>query len=405
MGATTRNRADSRKLFAAAGISELGDGVRTAVLPVLAITLSPTPAAAGIVGFAGTVPILLFTLLGGALADRHDRRTIMWRSDLLRGVVVGAFAVWVLMTAPPLWALAAMTFLLGSVGTIFDNASSSFIADLFGPDPADLAHGNSRLQTIQLISLQFLGPPLGTALFAVSTGAPLVLDAASFVLAALLVLAIRTRHEPARADRTATLRADIAEGVRWLWRHAGLRLLALELGLANLCLQMGTTMLALIIVHVLGAPAAVYGVVLAAGAVGGLLGSLAAGSVRKRLRPGPGLGLSIGLIASGLALAGVAWSIPVLAAAYALGAFGIMLWNVQAVVIRQRLVPRALMGRVTSAYRLIGWGAGPVGAALGGVLGTVLDVRAPVIIGGVVLAVSLVLVPRLAALETTGTVQ
>jgi hypothetical protein len=104
-------------------------------------------------------------------------------------------------------------------------------------------------------------------------------------------------------------------------------------------------------------------------------------------------------------LAGVAWSIPVLAAAYALGAFGIMLWNVQAVVIRQRLVPRALMGRVTSAYRLIGWGAGPVGAALGGVLGTVLDVRAPIIIGGVALTLSLVLVPRLAALETTGTVQ
>jgi MFS family permease len=405
MGATTRDRTDARKLFAAAGISQLGDGVRTAALPLLAVVLSPTPAAAGIVGFAGTVPILLFTLLGGALADRHDRRAIMWRSDLARGVVVGAFAVWVLTTAPPLWGLAAMTFLLGSVGTLFDNASSSFVADLFGPEPADLAAANGRLQIIQLGTLQFVGPPLGAALFAVSTGAPLVLDAASFVIAALLVLAIRIRHEPARPDRSATLRADIAEGVRWLWRQHGLRLLALELGLANLCLQMGTTMLALLIVHVLGAPAAVYGAELAAGAVGGLLGSLAAGPVRRRLRPGPGLGLSIGLISCGLLLAGVAWSIPVLAVAYALGAFGIMLWNVQAVVIRQRLVPRALMGRVTSAYRLIGWGAGPVGAALGGVLGTALDVRAPVIIGGVVLAASLALVPRLAALETTGTVQ
>ena len=100
--------------------------------------------------------------------------------------------------------------------------------------------------------------------------------------------------------------------------------------------------------------------------------------------------------------AGFAWSIPVVAVAYAVGAFGIMLWNVQAVVIRQRLVPRELMGRATSSYRLIGGGAGPIGAALGGLLGSALGVRAPLIIGGAVLALSLLLVPRLAALEPRG---
>lgn len=394
-----RVKADFVRILAAAGTSLLGDGVRTAALPLLAAALSPTAAAAGIVTFAGTVPILLFTLLGGALADRHDRRTIMWRIDVLRSILVGAFAVWVLTTATPLWALATTTFLLGSLGTIFDSAASSFIADLFGPDPAQLAWANSRFQAVQLISFQFLGPPLGAALFAVSAGAPLVVDAASFAAGGILVFAIRARHAPARPDRTATVRADIAEGLRWLWRQHGLRLLAFELGLANLTLQMGTTMLALLIVTVLHGPAAVYGVVLLAGAVGGLLGSLAAGRVRRRLSPSVGLGLSIGLIAAGLLLAGFAWSIPVVAIAYGIGAFGIMLWNVQEVVIRQRLIPRALMGRATSAYRLIGWGGGPVGAALGGLLGTGLGVRAPIVIGGAVLALSLLLVPRLAALE------
>lgn len=401
MGATgrTRSKADFLRIFAAAGTSLLGDGVRTAALPLLAAALSPTPAAVGVITFTGTVPILLFTLLGGALADRHDRRAIMWRADLTRGVLVGAFAAWVLVTTPPLWTLAATTFLLGSAGTIFDSASNSFIPDLFGPDPAELAAANSRFQAIQVVSFQFVGPPLGAALFAVAAGAPLVVDAVSFVVAALLVLAIRARHAPARPGRTATVRADIVEGLRWLWSQRGLRLLALELGLANLALTMGTTMLVLLIVAVLHGPAASYGVVLVAGAGGGLLASLVAGRVRRQLRPSLGLGLSVGLIAAGLLLAGFSWSIPVVAVGYALGAFGSTLWNVQAAVIRQRLVPRALMGRATSSYRLIGWGASPIGAALGGLLGTVLDVRAPIIVGGAVLALSLVLVPRLAALE------
>lgn len=393
-------KADYVRILVAAGTSLLGDGVRTAALPLLAAALSPTPAAVGIVTFAGTVPILLFTLLGGALADRHDRRTIMWRIDVARAVLVGGFAVWVLMTVPPLWALAATTFLLGTAGTMFDSFASSFIADLFGPDPAQLAWANSRFQAVQVISFQFLGPPLGAALFAVSAGAPLVVDAASFAAGGILVFAIRARHAPVRPDRTATVLADIAEGLRWLWRQHSLRLLAFELGLATLTLQMGTVMLVLLIVTVLHGPVAIYGVVLLAGGVGGLLGSLAAGRVRRHLRPGAGLGLSIGLIAAGLLLVGFAWSIPVVAVGYGVGAFGIMLWNVQEVVIRQRLIPRALMGRATSAYRLIGWGGGPVGAALGGVLGTVLGVRAPIIIGGALLALSLVLVPRLAALES-----
>jgi MFS family permease len=208
----TTSKADSPRIFAAAGTSLLGDGVRNAALPLLAVALSPTPAAVGIVTFAGTVPILLFTLLGGALADRHDRRALMWRTDLLRGVLVGAFAIWVLVTTPPLWTLIVTTFLLGSAGTIFDNASNSFIVDLFGPDPTRLATANSRLQAIQVVSYQFIGPPLGAALFTVSAGAPLAIDAVSFIAAAVLVLTIRTRHTAVRPDRTTTIRADIGEG-------------------------------------------------------------------------------------------------------------------------------------------------------------------------------------------------
>ncbi|HTI25476.1 MAG TPA: MFS transporter [Kutzneria sp.] len=398
MGAPSATRTtDFRKLLAAASTSLVGDGIRTAALPLLAAALSPTAAAVSVVTFAGTVPILLFTLWGGALADRHDRRNLMWRLDLGRGVLVAAFAVWLLTTAPPLWGLIVMTFLIGSAGAVFDTIAGPFIADLV--EHEDLAKANGRLQAAQLVSFQFLGPPLGAALFAVSAGAPLVVDAVTFVVAAGLVFAIKARHAPARVEVTTTIRADIAEGVRWLWRHKGLRLLALELGLANLAVQMAMTMLVLLIVNVLHAPGALYGVILAIGAIGGLLGSLAGGWVGRHLSLGVGLGLAIGAIAASLLVVGVAWSIPVVVVGYTIGCFGILLWNVQAVVVRQRLTPRDLMGRVTSAYRLVSWGAGPIGAALGGVLGTVLDVRAPIIIGGVVLGLSLLLMPRLGRLE------
>ncbi|WP_072477331.1 MFS transporter [Amycolatopsis australiensis] len=133
----------------------------------------------------------------------------MWRTDLLRGALVAAFAIWLLVSTPPLWTLAVTTFVLGSAGTVFDNASNSFIVDLFGPGPAQLATANSRLQAIQVVSFQFIGPPLGAALFTVSAGAPLVVDAVSFMAAAVLVLTIRARHTAARPDRTTTIRADI----------------------------------------------------------------------------------------------------------------------------------------------------------------------------------------------------
>lgn len=168
---------------------------------------------------------------------------------------------------------------------------------------------------------------------------------------------------------TSTVRVDIARGVRWLWRCRDLRLAAVETGP--------------------GQPDVVHG------AVGGLAGSRSAGWVRKHLSTGPGMGLAVGTIAAGPLLAGGAWSVAVVMVACAVGAFGIMLWTVQAVVIRQRLVPRELMGRATSVYRLIGWG-GPGRRARHGA-------RRPRAVAGrrAVLGLSLLLVPWLAALDQT----
>ncbi|QRP49795.1 MFS transporter [Amycolatopsis sp. FDAARGOS 1241] len=383
------------KVWAASSVSVLGDGVRVAVLPLLAATVAPTPGAVSAVAVAGSVPWVLFSLFGGALADRHDRRRLMWRTDAARAALVAAVAAWVFVSPPPVWVLAALTFVVGCAETVFDNAATALLPDVVAGEGLDAANG--RLQGSQVVGLQLLGPPLGAALFAAAAGAPLVVDAVSFALAALLVRSVRAGPGALR-PRTTSMRADIAEGGRWLWGHHGLRLLACELAVAALAVQLATSVLVLLVVQTLRAPEFGYGLVLAAGAVGGLVGSVAAGPLKARLGLGARIAVAITAIGVALVVAGLAKSVVLVAAMYALGSFGIVVWNVQAVSVRQRLVPRELRGRVSSAYRLIGWGGIPVGAALGGVLGTAAGVRAPIVAGGCLALASLVLVPRLAKL-------
>ncbi|MGW4489703.1 MFS transporter [Amycolatopsis sp. NPDC004368] len=387
---------DFARVWAAASVSVVGDGVRVAVLPLLAVAVSPTAGAVTAVAVAGSVPWLVFSLFGGALADRYDRRALMWRTDSARAVLVAVVGVWVFAAPPPLAVLVVLAFVLGSAETVFDNASTALLPDVVAPERLDAANG--RLQGSQVLGLQFVGPPLGAALYAVSAGAPLVVDAASFALAGLLVWFVRAR--PAVTTRSGrSMRADIAEGVRWLWGHRGLRLLAIELGLAALAVQLGTSVLVLLVVKTLRAPEFAYGLVLASGAAGGVLGSFAADSLKRLLPLGARIGLAIAAIGAALVTASLATSLVLVAGMYALGSFGIVVWNVQAVSVRQRRVPRELRGRVNSAYRLIGWGGIPVGAVLGGVLGTAAGFRAPVFVGGCLAIASLVLVPRLAKLE------
>ncbi|WP_432856115.1 MFS transporter [Amycolatopsis sp. CA-161197] len=387
---------DFARVWAAASASVVGDGVRVAVLPLLAVAVSPTAGAVSAVAAAGSLPWLVFSLFGGALADRHDRRTLMWRTDAVRAVVVAAAAAWVFLATPPVGVLVALAFALGCAETVFDNASTAMLPDIVAPARLDAANG--RLQGSQVIGLQFVGPPLGAALFAASAGAPLVVDAASFALAAVLMWFVRARPAvPARSGRS--MRAEIAEGVRWLWGHHGLRLLAFELGLAALAVQLATSVLVLLVVQTLRAPEFAYGLVLASGAAGGVLGSFVAGPLKRRLPLGARIGLAITAIGAALVVTSFATSVVLVGGMYALGSFGIVVWNVQAVSVRQRLVPRELRGRVSSAYRLIGWGGIPLGAALGGVLGTAAGVRVPILVGGCLVLGSLVLVPKLGNLE------
>src|SRR5581483_6234496 len=225
---------DYRRLWTAAGISTLGDGVREAALPLLAASLTRNPSVVAAVTVAGRLPWLLFSLVSGALVDRADRKRVMWQVDSGRALVMLALAVAVVFDEATIPVLIVVAFLLGTGETLFDNAAQSFMPSIVARDR--LEEANSRLYAVQISSQEFVGPPVGSLLFAAAMAAPFFLDAGSFVVAAALVLGIRSgRRTPAPDGRARSpLRTEIAEGLRWLWRHRLLRTLAIMLGIWNL---------------------------------------------------------------------------------------------------------------------------------------------------------------------------
>jgi MFS family permease len=384
--ARVRLGANYLRLWGAATVSNLGDGVTVAALPLLAASLTRDPTGVSLVTLALTLPWLLFALVGGALADRLDRRKAMAAVDGIRMVLIGVLGIVILADQQSLWLLVVIAFLLGTAETVFDNASQAILPNVVARDHLELANG--RLYAAEIVTNQFAGPPLGAFLFAAAAAAPFLLDAGSFGLAALLVLTMRGSFKPVREVAAGaprpSIRADIGEGLRWLRRHRLLRTLAMALGVLNLLSSGMFAVLVLYALEVLDLSEQGYGILLVAGGVGALIGSVLARALSTRI--GPGSVLTVAMVAIGAAaLVPAIWANPI-AVGVALaveGGFGVA-WNVVTVSMRQAIVPDALLGRVNSAYRLLGWGTMPLGALLGGVLAQVFGLRAPFVVAGVV---------------------
>ncbi|MFI0940271.1 MFS transporter [Streptomyces sp. NPDC021020] len=378
------------RLWTAQGISSLGDGVTHAALPLLALALTRDPLALAVVSAAGTLPWLLFGVLGGALVDRWDRRRTMWVADVARAALLaipaGAAAYDVLSI--PL--LAAVAFLLGLGGLFFDTAATAYLPDLLGRDPALLEHANSRLRGTQTAASGFAGPPAGSALLALGRAAPLLADAVSFALSALLVRSLPATPRPAVAARESLLRQARA-GASYVFRDRLLLGLALRPAVGNIAFLAVETVLALFAHDRLGIGSLGFGLLLTAEATGGLLGAGIASFLGRRL--GTGTALTCTATIEGLAVLGLAAAPNAYAAGLALAVCGAGMGAtmVLAPSLRQAVVPAHLMGRVASTSRMLAMCAAPFGAFLGGWLATAYGVRTPLFAaGGLLLAMTAV---------------
>ncbi|BAL88122.1 putative MFS transporter [Actinoplanes missouriensis 431] len=378
------------RLWTAQTVSSLGDGVTHAAFPLLALTLTRDPMALAVVTAAGTLPWLLFGVIGGALVDRWDRRRTMWVADVARAVLlaipVGAAAFGVLSI--PL--LAAVAFLLGLGGLFFDTAATAYLPDLLGREPALLERANSRLRGAQTAMAGFAGPPAGSALLSLGRAAPLLADAVSFALSALLVRSLPAMPRPVTQARESLLRQARA-GASYVFRDQLLLGLALRPAIGNIAFTAVGTVLALFAHDRLGIATYGFGLLLTAEATGGLIGAAIASFLGRRL--GTGTALTCTAAVEGLAVLGLAAAPNPYVAGLALAACGAAMGAtmVLAPSLRQAIVPAHLIGRVASTSRMLAMCAAPVGAFLAGWLAATFDVRTPLYVAaGLLLAMTAV---------------
>ena len=377
-------------MWTATVASNLGDGLVLAAFPLVAATITRSPTAVAGLSVAAGLPWLLFGPFAGAIVDRYDRRRAMVAFDLGRACVVAALALLVVAGTRSLVALYAVVFLIGLGETIVDTASQAILPALV--DGRELDRANGRLFSAQTIAQRFVGPPLGGFLIAIAAAVPIIVDSASFLLAALVVATIPGRFQPARSNTAREgIRTETAEGLRWLWRHGPIRAFAIGAAMLNVAITAGEAVLVLFAQEVLDVPGVGFGVLLAATAAGYTAGAAAAAWVALRVARRTVVLIAVGTVAGSLAIVTAGLLVPTLVA---LGAVGVAsgLWDVIAVSYRQAAVPDRLVGRIMAAYRFIAYGAFPIGALVGGAIAGIAGLRAPFAFGA---ALALVLVPYL----------
>ncbi|WP_406001544.1 MFS transporter [Streptomyces sp. NBC_00829] len=353
------------RLWTAAVVSKFGDSLRTAAMPLLAASLTDDPLLIASVTACGYLPWLLFGLLGGAVADRVDQRRAMWAVDLLRGLLMAGFALAVRLDLASIALLLALAFALTSLQTLFDNAAAALLPSLV---PADaLGSANARLMTAQQIVGGFLAAPLVPVLLVAGAATPYATDAATYAVAAVLVASLGARP-PKRAPGAAgsTLRGEIGEGLRTLWRDSAQRGLCIATTLCNI--GMGA-LIATLVVHVTGwldAGNSGYAAVITAFGAGSVMGGLLARRLADRFGRIRSV-FAAGLVQTGCLVAmGSVRALWATVAAMAVFAVMGMVWNVNQTTLVQERSPAHLLGRVSSAFRTLAIAGAPLGALLGG---------------------------------------
>ena len=383
-----------RLLWAATALSNLGDGLRLVALPLLATSVTDDPRLIAGVVVAQRLPWLFFILPGGAWADRLDRRLLRMRLDMARFAVMSVLVGAIVIDQASIVVIYAVAALLASAEAVVDSSSMAMVPATVAE--ADLERAIGRLGSTELAMNDLVGPPLGGLLFGLAIAVPFGVDAVTFALAALVMgfMSGSYRAAPAKpaiaADRPS-MRASLAEGIRWLWNQRLLRTLAIistALGTASF---ISNAVFVIFATDTLGLSDFGYGVLLVPGALGGIAGSLIAPRFRRfPLRRT----LPIAVIVSGAStwLMAVTTSPIVVGLLSAVSLGTIMIWNVLTLALRQRLIPDEMLGRVGASYRFLVYVGMPFGALAGGLLANQFGVRSAIFVSGSLLvAVGLML--------------
>ena len=363
-----------RWLWSAAVIENAGDGIALAAGPLLIASQTRDPFLVSLAVLSQVLPILLFGVIGGAAADRLDRKRMVVVVNLMRAAVL-IVLVAVIVSGTVNIALVLVTlFLMGTAETFADSASSTLVPSLV--DHKDLGIANARMQGAFLLTNQLVAPPIGAFLFAAGMALPFAANAAAFALSALLISRVVTSARAEVGERAHFVR-EMAEGIQWLIGHPPMRVLALTIFLFNVTWGAAWSVLVLYAGDRLGLDAVGYGLMTTAGAIGGIIGVASYSRLERRFALGDIL--RVGLLietATHLILAVTTSAAVALVTLVVFGAHAFV-WGTTGTVVRQRAVPDELMGRVGGVYRVAIVGGIVIGTPLGGLIASRYGITGP----------------------------
>ncbi|HEX4702644.1 MAG TPA: MFS transporter [Pseudonocardiaceae bacterium] len=385
-----------------AGFASLtGDGIRMAALPLFTAVSTRSPLDVSAVAAAEVLPWLLIALPAGTLVDRLSPRRVVLAAHTFRAVVVGVLAVAVLTHRADVPVLIAVAFLVTCGETFADSAYQSLLVELAGRDRLDRA--NSWYVSAETLGLDLGGPLLAAALFVWSPAACFGLNAIAFVLSAVCVALLPDVHvdrvipgprDGARSTPGPRLSRQLADGARFLLRDRALRTLVLAVVSAALAVSAANAIISLYAIGPLAVRVALVPTLWAVQAVGTLLAAWLIPRLAARFGEGRAMVGALSLLGLAFVVVGVIPVAGAVWAAYLLVGVGSGGWNVLSATRRQRLTPSVMMGRVTSAYRMLAWGLMPLGAALAGPLAKGTSLATVFVVVGTVVVLAAVTLAR-----------
>jgi len=387
--------ADFLKLWAGQTVSELGSVVtRTAVPLVALLVLGAGPLEMALLVVAGSLGVLLVGFFAGAWVDRLRRRPLLIGTDAVRAVLLFSIPIAYAAGVLRMEQLYLVTFVEGCLGSLFDAAYPAYVPSLIGVDR--VVEGNSKLATSSSLA-EIGGPGLaGTLVQVFSAPFAILVDALSFGVSALSLLLIRSPEPPRPARTTATpIRLEIVEGLQLVRRHRVLFPIVLRSVVAHVAGSFYGVLYTIYLIEDLHLTPLLFGVVVSAGGVGSLVGSLFASRVIRRLGLGPALIWS----ATGAAILGVLTPLAqgplFVATAMVLlpQLVGDGLQTIEGVAelsLIQGLSPDRILGRVNATLEVLSHGiAYPIGALTAAAVAGAIGVRGGIAIGWAGMAISI----------------
>jgi MFS family permease len=367
-------------------LADFGDGIRLAAFPLLAAELTRSPAAVAAVAAVQNLPWLLIGVGAGVLVDRTDRRRLMVIVDLTRAALIVGLAAAVLAHSAGLALIYLTAFSTGVGSALRDTAAVTCIPRLV--DSADLDRANARVIAGRLVGNELAGPAAGGWLFGLAAVLPFAVNAGALGIAVLLLLTLPSVFRPVpaapgrdAASALASVRRDLRDGARWLWRHADIRDVTIATGIIVAVDAWWFAILVLYVIQVLHQRPGVYGLLLAVAAPGGISIGTVGPWLARRAGPWRSLLVAGAVMAATQAGLGLTTNVIVAAVMLFANSAACALMEMTTVTMRQRQVPPELLGRITSLYGTVLGGAVALGSLAGGALAAVAGVRATMLIG------------------------